>query len=321
MRRQTVMTRLRQGGQVANMSQELTFEVRFYSLSADLQPYFTHLYAFDIDCGESGFIEDLLHPEWAGMRFTVGEPPAANVGAGKMQRQWPATISGPTTRPIHFRIFTSRIWGLGLQPAGWARFVDGNACDFANRIFDGATEPAFRAIAPLLDIASDGSLDTDGTAGAIDDYLRTLLYRPSPNEAQVIACHQALNDPAVASVGEMRERLGIGARSLERLCARYFGFPPKQVLRRQRFLRSLAVYMLSEGRTWSDAMDAQYYDQAQFVRDFRSFMGMTPSEYAAKPHPIIDRIIAQRMADQGALPKADLPTLLRLSQKADPKAG
>ena len=40
-------------------------------------------------------------------------------------------------------------------------------------------------------------------------------------------------------------------------------------------------------------------------------MGMTPSEYAAMPHPIIDRIMAQRMADQGAAPETDLPTILR----------
>ena len=64
-------------------------------------------------------------------------------------------------------------------------------------------------------------------------------------------------------------------------------------------------------RSWSAALDGQYYDQAQFVRDFRAFMGMTPSEYAEMPHPILDRIIAQRMADQGAAPETDLPTVLR----------
>jgi hypothetical protein len=67
---------------------------------------------------------------------------------------------------------------------------------------------------------------------------------------------------------------------------------------------------------WSSALDRQYYDQAQFVKDFRSFMGMTPSEYAAMPHPIIDRIMAQRMADQGAAPETDLPTILRYGAAA-----
>jgi AraC-like DNA-binding protein len=303
------------------MTNEFNFDVRFYRLSPELEGYFTHLYAFDIDCGDSGHIEDLLHPEWTSMRFVDGEPPSAVVGPGAMSKKWPCTVSGPTSNPIRFRVYSSRIWGLGLQPAGWAKFVDGNACDFANRTFNASVEPAFVELSPILQLVQDRTLKPDRIAASIDRFIRSKIHRPSPQEAQIIACHQVLNDPTVSSAIELRDRLKIGARSLERLCARYFGFSPKQVLRRQRFLRSLAVYMLSAGRTWSDAMDGQYYDQAQFVRDFRSFMGMTPSEYAAAPHPIIERIIAQRMADQGALPKADLPTLLRLSQKPGPQAG
>ena len=83
------------------------------------------------------------------------------------------------------------------------------------------------------------------------------------------------------------------------------------LLRRQRFLRSLAGHMLDPARGWSKALDEQYYDQAQFVRDFRSFMGTTPSEYADAPHPILEKIMAQRLADQGAAPATDLPTVLR----------
>ena len=103
----------------------------------------------------------------------------------------------------------------------------------------------------------------------------------------------------------------MGERSLERLCRRYFGFPPKLLLRRQRFLRTLAQFMFDTRLTWSKAIDGQYYDQAQFVRDFRSFMGMTPSEYADTPHPILEKIMALRFADQGAAPETDLPTVLR----------
>ena len=55
------------------------------------------------------------------------------------------------------------------------------------------------------------------------------------------------------------------------------------------------------------------------MRDFRSFMGMTPSDYADAPHPILEKIMAQRMADQGAAPQTDLPTVLRYT--AEPGAG
>jgi len=53
------------------------------------------------------------------------------------------------------------------------------------------------------------------------------------------------------------------------------------LLRRQRFMRSLTQFMLDPGVNWSDAIDGSYHDQAQFVRDCRQFLGMTPRQYAA----------------------------------------
>ena len=47
------------------------------------------------------------------------------------------------------------------------------------------------------------------------------------------------------------------------------------------------------------------------MREFRAFMGLTPSEYARLPHPILEPIMRQRMADQGAAEPIDLPTIAR----------
>ena len=44
------------------------------------------------------------------------------------------------------------------------------------------------------------------------------------------------------------------------------------------------------------------------MRDFRSFMGMTPSQYAAMPHPILAPYMARRMRDRDAAARMiDLP--------------
>ena len=101
-----------------------TIAVRFFRLSEPIAPYFTALYLTDIDAGE-GLVDDYLHPEWAAMRFTEGPPPIASVGPGEMAVQWPFVAGGPTSKAIHFGVKTSRVWGLGLQPAGWAKFACG----------------------------------------------------------------------------------------------------------------------------------------------------------------------------------------------------
>jgi AraC-like DNA-binding protein len=296
------------------MSGGLSIEVGFYRLSEALLPYFTALYLFEIAGEDGASIEDCLHPEWAAMRFTRGTPPIGAVGPGELVPQWPFVVSGPNSRSIRFRLVPARIWGLGLLPAGWARFVDGRANAFADRTVDGMVDPAFRVFTPILAMVQDPSAPPEAIARRINAYLLTQLDRPSPHESLVAACHAALRDAEVANVAQLGERLGLSARSLERLCGRYFGFSPKLLLRRQRLLRSLARFMLDPCHRWSQAIDRQYHDQAQFVRDFRAFMGMTPSEYADTPHPVMDKIMAHRMADQGAAPPTDLPTVLRYTR-------
>ena len=299
------------------MGKQVSISVRYYRLSEPLEPYFTALYAFEFDSPPGEMIEDYLHPEWTAMRFTVGPVPLASIGPGELRPQWPFVASGPTRKSLHFGITTGKIWGLGLQAAGWARFATGEARDLSDRTVDGSTHPSFALFRPIRAIVEDPALESDAIAERINSYLMQHAGRPARQEGVIFACQEALRDPDVANVAELGERLGLNARALERLCARYFGFPPKLLLRRQRFLRSLASFMLDGQRVWSIALDGQYYDQAQFVKDFRSFMGMTPSEYAAMPHPILDRIMAQRMADQGAAPATDLPTILRYGGAAD----
>jgi AraC-like DNA-binding protein len=302
------------------MGVDFNIEVRFFRLSEVLQPYFTALYATTIECAPGLLVTDCLHPEWAALRFTEGPPPFACVGLGEMQPQWPFVANGPTSKSIQFGVTRSRVWGLGLQPAGWSKFVDQPADGLSDRTVDGSSEKAFALFAPILEIVSDAHGDAERIAAGINAYLMQHANRPVPHEDRILACQQALRDPDMPSVAELGERLGIGPRSLERLCSRYFGFPPKLLLRRQRFLRSLAGFMLDPGRSWSAALDGQYYDQAQFVRDFRSFMGMAPRAYADLPHPILGKIMQQRMADQGAAPQTDLPTVLRYASDPDARS-
>jgi AraC-like DNA-binding protein len=299
------------------MDADFTTEVRFYRLSEELQPYFTALYATSIDCVPGAIVKDRLHPEWAALRFTEGPPPIARIGIGEMTPQWPFVANGPTSKAIQFGVTRSRVWGLGLQPAGWSKFVDVPANTLSDETVDGSSHEAFALFRPILGIVQAARGDGDRIARGINDFMMRHVDRRVPQEAQIFACQEALRDPDVANVAELGERLGMNRRSLERLCGRYFGFPPKLLLRRQRFLRSLAQFMLQSVDSWSEALDWQYYDQAQFVRDFRSFMGTTPSAYADAPHPILEKVMAQRMADQGAAPETDLQTELRYT--ADPE--
>lgn len=102
------------------------------------------------------------------------------------------------------------------------------------------------------------------------------------------------------SVASLAQAVGVSTRTLERFSRRHFGFNPQLLLRRQRFLRSLASFMVDPTMKWIETLDSHYHDQAHFVRDFRRFMGMTPSDYAVLHRPIAMTAVRARRAARAA---------------------
>ncbi|HEY6868463.1 MAG TPA: helix-turn-helix domain-containing protein, partial [Novosphingobium sp.] len=113
-------------------------------------------------------------------------------------------------------------------------------------------------------------------------------------EQRILAIHSALVDPDVGTVSELARRAGASTRTVERIAGQAFGFSPMLLLRRQRFMRSLAQYMLDPSLKWIGALDGHYHDQAHFIRDFHRFMGMSPREYALLDKPILSAVMRAR---------------------------
>ena len=191
--------------------------------------------------------------------------------------------------------------GLGdRHPADrLAKFFDIPADSMADRFCDGATHPAFAVLAPLLgELAAIADIEVG--AALIDARFTAMLANAPPDDPAIAAAHAALMDDDLGSVGDLAGKLGMSERSVERLSQRAFGFSPKLLLRRQRFLRSLARFMLDPSMAWIDTLDYHYYDQAQFTRDFKAFMGIGPRDYAARPKPILGAAAIARAAAAGA---------------------
>lgn len=208
------------------MTDSPSIAVRFFRLSEALQPYFTALYLTVIDAGDE-LVIDYLHPEWAAMRFTEGPPPVACLGPGEMLPQWPFVAGGPTSVGTRFGVTTSRVWGLGLQPSGWAKFANAEAASLANRTVDGTVGPAFAVFAPILPKILACKDDDETRAQLINDHLMAFANWPVPREADIVTLQDALRDPAVGEVSDLQERLGMSAKMLERFCRRYSDSRPR----------------------------------------------------------------------------------------------
>ena len=282
------------------MSSSPSVTVRFYPPPEDLGGCFTTFYIAEFDPDQADALRDGLHPEWAGLRFFSPEGPEVWTDAGLKVSGTTFQATGPTSHPVHFALRRSRMWGLGLLPLGWARYVGQPADQFANVICDGHLNPAFAPFRPLAETLFGDQMNEAAELARIVAFFRQLKARPVTDEKRILAIHTALVDPDVTSVSQLAARVAASQRTVERLCHRHFGFSPKLLLRRQRFMRSLAQFMLDPSLKWIGAMDSSYHDQAQFVRDFHEFMALTPREYASQPHPVLERFVRERLKAHGA---------------------
>jgi len=274
--------------------------LRFALPAEPLRPFVTTYYCTDAVCSpREPWLEDYLHPEWGNLRFLSQTEAHSVIGPGELQRCPRLTVTGPTSRAARFRLGSGRSWGIGLLPAGWASLFSVQAGDYADRFVDGLSDPAFAALAPLSHALATSGGDHASELALIEAHMATLFARAQPVDPAIAALTAALLDPELVSVAELVERLGMNIRSLERLSRRAFGFPPKLLIRRQRFLRSLARFMLDPSLKWLGALDYHYHDQSHFVRDFRRFMGMVPSAYARLDKPFMIAAARARMAIAG----------------------
>jgi AraC-like DNA-binding protein len=261
-----------------------TSPVSFILPAHALRRYVSTYYFFDI-ASESGELEDLLHPEWASAHFTVsgssrgsivGEPPLPTPDSN---------VTGPTGKAA--RIFFSELTlvGIGILPLGWYRLIGCPADRWANKVGALDEVPEFSLFRKISD-EMEALSDPQDIAKLFDKRLMQAINGADPLEVEIENMHEALAHPDISSVADLADDTGISQQRLERLSRRVFGFPPKRLLRRQRFLRTLGSVMMDPELKWTAALDDQYFDQAHFNRDFQEFMGMSPSQYLAMPRPI-----------------------------------
>ena len=272
---------------------------RFFRPPPALAPLISTIYLTEVALPVGETVTDMLHPEWANMRITTGGPIGAAPAGAPLVATPRVLGAGPTCRAMQFQTGAMRTWGIGLLPLGWAQLMRVPAAHYADRLVAADEDPAFAHLLILDRALAAIGLDPPAEAAAIAAHLAALLGEPAQDAARIVAVHTALVDSTVDSVAALCEHAGIAPRTLERVALRAFGFSPKLLLRRQRFLRSLAQFMLDPSLTWLATLDWQYHDQAHFVRDFRRFMGMSPSAYGAQPKPVLGAAVRARAEAMG----------------------
>jgi len=198
-----------------------------------------------------------------------------------MLRAAPITLDGPAL-----------IVGASFTPLGWAAF-SGLAAD---KVHDTAF-PAEKVVAPgvlarvgdALTQCRAGRLSPEAYCRAIEEMIRTVCHLPehaprSDHEALLSAIETWLESAFSPSVGALYDSVELGQRQVQRLCRRYYGVPPAQLVKRYRAIR--AAMMLAHEDLSAELRDevlSAYFDQAHLIHDVRRYTGRTPKSLSKGP--------------------------------------
>jgi AraC-like DNA-binding protein len=179
-------------------------------------------------------------------------------------------VKGRFTRVIEGK---GRVFGIKFRPGGFYPFVKYPISRLTNRVV------------PLRDPGLERIVLAKRSERAMIDVAETYLRGQNPKRdplAEKIGAlvEQIADDRTITTVETLARKSDMGIRSLQRLFSRYIGVSPKWVINRHRLHE--VVDRLSQGETvdWTRlALELGYFDQAHFIKDFKSIIGRTPGDY------------------------------------------
>ena len=174
--------------------------------------------------------------------------------------------------------------GASLTHTAWQRLANLPADEVHDRLIPAEAVLTPDQIAALEAAAADcrdGRIAPEDVCAVLTEVIAAAPYSLRPgHEAVVEAILRWLAsgfDPALA---ELYASVSISPRQVQRICRRFFGVAPAQVLKRFRALR--AAMLLSQpgiSREMHDQLMATFFDQAHLIRDIRRYTGRTPSQF------------------------------------------
>ncbi|MDQ2887462.1 MAG: AraC family transcriptional regulator [Chloroflexota bacterium] len=188
----------------------------------------------------------------------------------------------------------------GVETGKFARLLEGHGRVFGVKFKPGAFYPFFKA--PVVHITNacisfQAALGVDSNAleeallahedeNAMKEVVEGfLLARLPKHDAHVMEINRIIDyiiaHQEITRVDDVVEQLALNKRTLQRLFNQYVGVGPKWVIKRYRLHEVAERLAAHEGGDCTKlAQDLGYFDQAHFIKDFKTVVGKTPSEYA-----------------------------------------
>jgi AraC-like DNA-binding protein len=279
------------------------FTLRYFTPAAPLRPWISSYYLFQSPLTH---LTDTLRAELPQVRFFFRGQGRFRYGDAAPVDVPDAALCGPTAIAIGFESHGPlAILGAGLLPAGWAALVGEGADQFANTVAD--LEHVVGPVARSALLRMQEAAGPRDLVAAADAFFLLLSSRAKPPPLWFTrATDEWLAGSLDPDVGALVAATGMSARQIERLALRVYGASPKVLARKYRALQAAVRLGLAPESGWEAAAAGVFYDQSHFIREFKTFVGMTPKAFTAAGSPWLTRLTIAKRQHLPTVPKLNL---------------
>lgn len=273
------------------------FTLEYLPVPDELSDHVTTFYHFRCDEAE---VRD-IQPASVGQLtvFPHGEG-SMNFRDGRCDRAHRVNLLTPFSLAAPFHV-TGPFHAIGavLSPLGWAALTGLCAAEHGNRLYRAGVplgEEIERLGQEICAAYREGAITPAQCVARLADYIGRSL-RPVPaGHRDLIRTTSAwlaggLNPP----LDELHARSSYCRRQVQRLVERYFGLPPRALVRKYRALRAAAWLSLPQ---LSDAAEAElaeaFYDQPHMIREIQLFVGRTPARLGTQSSSYLNEMLNLR---------------------------
>lgn len=194
-----------------------------------------------------------------------------------------ALFAGQLTRPLHLLApEPAGVVGVRFRTAGAATYLQSHVNPFTDRRL------------PIRDAPDLRQADNEaGRLALAADYVTSRLEPQFHDRRIARAVVELRASEGRVPLDELAARAELSPRALQRRFLEAVGVPPRMLASILRFHRVFNALRAPRVTSWTDAaQEAGYFDHPQMARDFRRFLGCTPSEFLATERGLAHHLVS-----------------------------
>ncbi|MDB5286778.1 MAG: hypothetical protein JWR05_1727 [Mucilaginibacter sp.] len=270
-------------------------EFTHFQPSVILKPYVKHYYVFESDTDIE--FEDTVFPSGdMEMIFNLGDGTWESSIDNKFFKTPPIELWGQITKPLAIRSKGKHtMFGIKFFTHSAAYFLNDQIGVFNDQItdlYDVMGSQVKTLHAQLMETA-----DAEKRVELIETFLIKRLIANERRSFKIDKVADILTsikgNSAENNLGYVAARHGITTRYLHRLIYQNTGLSPTFFNKINRFQYSLKLISKNQLPFTAIGYESGYFDQSHFIRDFKSFTGLTPSDYLLNITPVNQLLVLQ----------------------------